>query len=47
MICPKCQSKDVEVNGLFYKCFNCGHLDDSTFDMFTEENGFKKLQEVK
>ena len=40
MKCPKCKSKHVIVNGLYYQCQDCGDLDDSTFSMFTEENGF-------
>ena len=36
MKCPKCGSTDVEVNGLYYHCFSCGEIDDSTFGMITE-----------
>lgn len=36
MKCPKCESENVEVNGLFYVCNDCGQLDDSTFEMITE-----------
>jgi formate dehydrogenase maturation protein FdhE len=47
MKCPKCKSKNVDVNGIFYRCLNCGHIDDTTFNMLNEENGFIKIQEKK
>jgi len=36
MKCPKCGSTNVEVNGLYYLCHDCGQLDDSTFSMIME-----------
>ena len=42
MKCPKCGSKKVEVNGLYYKCLDCGQLDDSTFDMIMEVCGHEE-----
>ena len=42
MKCPKCGSKNVEVNGLYYKCRDCGQLDDSTFGMIMEAFGHEK-----
>jgi hypothetical protein len=44
MECPKCKSKNVEVNGLYYQCQDCGDLDDSTFSMITEDNKFIKKE---
>jgi hypothetical protein len=36
MNCPKCKSKNVDVNGIFYHCLECGQIDDSTFSMIME-----------
>ena len=36
MNCPKCNSENVDVNGIFYSCKDCGQIDDSTFSMITE-----------
>ena len=38
MKCPKCESMNVDVNGLFYHCLNCGQIDDSTFGMIMENS---------
>ena len=42
MECPKCKSKDVDVNGIFYRCNSCGQIDDSTFSMITEPSQFRR-----
>jgi len=42
MECPKCKSKKVIVNGLYYQCQDCGDLDDSTFSMIMEEVELKE-----
>lgn len=33
MGCNKCGSENLDVNGLFYTCKDCGDIDDSTFSM--------------
>lgn len=33
MTCKKCKSSNLEVNGIFYKCLDCGDIDDSDFEM--------------
>jgi hypothetical protein len=38
MRCPKCNSINVNVNGLFYHCLDCGELDDSTWAMLIEDS---------
>jgi len=46
--CNKCGSLNLEVNGLFYVCGDCGDVDDSTYGMVTDERyGYKKLGEKK
>lgn len=34
--CPKCKAEILpeNINGLYYKCAQCGFLDDSSFNMF-------------
>lgn len=42
--CPNCESDDLEINGLYYKCRKCGHLDDSTFEMLMSPgSGYVKV----
>jgi hypothetical protein len=36
MKCPVCKSENVDVNGIYYHCNNCGQIDDSTFSMIME-----------
>jgi hypothetical protein len=36
MKCPKCESYNVIVNGLYYHCEDCGEIDDSTFNQIME-----------
>jgi hypothetical protein len=36
MRCHNCQSMNVDVNGIFFKCNDCEFVDDSTFDMIFE-----------
>ena len=36
MKCPKCGSKNVDVNGIYFHCKDCGEIDDSTFSMIME-----------
>ena len=43
--CGKCGSEDLNVNGLYYICNNCKHLDDSTFNMIMSRAN--KLNEGK
>jgi transposase-like protein len=45
MKCPKCNSENVEVNGLYYHCLDCDELDDSTFSMIMETT--KRIEAVK
>lgn len=33
MTCKKCRSSNLDVNGIYYVCKDCGNIDDSTFDM--------------
>jgi len=47
MKCPKCESENVDVNGIFYRCLDCGQIDDSTFKMITNSVGFKKHYNIK
>jgi hypothetical protein len=37
MKCTKCGSYNVEVNGLYWICRDCGELDDSTFEQIMED----------
>lgn len=37
MICPKCKSENVNVNGIFWHCQDCDAMDDSTFEQIMEE----------
>jgi len=39
--CDECKGKIIEVNGLTAQCEN-GHIRDSRFSDFTEENGWTK-----
>lgn len=36
MTCLKCGSSNLDVNGIFYTCLDCGDIDDSTFSMITK-----------
>ena len=33
MTCKVCGSHNLDVNGIFYICKDCGDTDDSTFEM--------------
>jgi hypothetical protein len=37
MSCGRCGSTNLNVNGLFYTCKNCGFIDDSTFEMIMQD----------
>ena len=36
--CGKCKSENLDVNGIFYTCLDCGNVDDSTFTMIMERS---------
>lgn len=35
--CPNCGKYNLDINGLFFTCKDCGFIDDTTFNMIEKE----------